>query len=727
MYTAHNIYIFSSSLLKKIVLSVMLLALIACGHHDDSTLSGNAIKGVITNGIITAYLIEPHKEHTLLGQARTDHAGHYEMNIPKLKREALVLLELTTDTSTTMRCDVAGGCFYPDTSNRSNTLFVEFGEELPLPAHFKLVGFKQGNQPESTFISPLSHVIYTTASSLPGGLSKTNLNTALSRTIQIFDLDADLLNAKLPDLTALSHLDNLSNQQLKLGVLSSAFYTTALSENWSSGQVGLEQLPLETIFRHTAHTADALSQQLAAEQSPYSQALSEINSEADAMVQTFESKQLVIIQQPVSLSVNESQGFSLQVQATGDGALSYQWYKNNLVIPSANAASYNVSAANLGHTGSYSVRITDNGSQITSLNAFVSVKKSITPIVITQQPQALNLTAGDPIQLSVEVSGDGPFDYQWQKEGSLLLDETNSTLLIHDSAPANSGAYRVTISNGISEASSRFVDVIINAAALPVSIQQQPQDMVLIQGSSAHFQVDASGGGYITYQWRKNSINLPNAYSNQLAISQAEMEDAGNYDVVITNSRGSLYSDVATLSILPSETPISITLQPVSKSAFLTDSIRLSVAAIGGDELNYQWYFNGEAILGENYAELYIESVALEHEGSYTVVVTNTHSSEESLAAFISVKEKPSVQLSWDIPSYREDGSQLDMSEISGYVLEYGDSPSGITEKHRINDAYTTQYTLPNVDINTLYARIATIDSSGLQGNFSRWTNISVK
>jgi hypothetical protein len=545
---------------------------------------------------------------------------------------------------------------------------------------------------------------------------------------QTFNLTADLLTTKTPDLTALSNLNDLSEQQLKQGILSSAFYALTISEAWSNGNIALDTLPFEEIFRDVTYFAETLSEQLSIEQSTYSEALSIITSESQAQTQTFENRSLTIIQQPRSLTVNEESSFSLRVQAnSGDGELSYQWMKNNQDIPGANAANYGVARAMLSDAGSYSVNIMNNDIVLTSMNALISVSQLSSALSITEQPKALSLTAGDPVTLSVSVTGDGPYDYQWQKGGSILLDETNSTLHIAESLQTDSGTYRVTVSNGASEASSNFVDIIVNASIQPITINQHPSNLTITEGEVAAFHVNATGGGFLSYQWRKDSINIENAYSSEYELNSSDVGNTGNYDVIVTNSRGSLISSIARLTVLPSEPPVSITVQPISKSVLLTDRINLRTAATGGGALSYQWFLDGQIIAGANQAEYSVISAELVHQGSYTVRVSNQYSDEVSLAAFISIKAKPSVQLSWGIPEFREDGSPLDMNEINAYVLEYGYSPSIITGEVRLENASTTQHTFSNLEQGVLYIRIATIDSSDIQGKFSNWISIPIE
>jgi len=739
-FLSHSLF---TSALKNILLPALILVLAACsenksdGHQETPTsknyVSGNAVKGVITNGIVSAYLVESNEVNTsnsarkLLGQTRTNSAGEYVINIPTLEYDPIIVLELTADSQTTMRCDLVDGCLYPENTNTSNILLAEFGSELPLPKNFKLLGYKQGESQLNAFISPLSHIIYTTANSLPGGLSSSNLETASGWVAQTFNLNVDLISTKTPDLTALSDLHDLTDQQLRQGVLSSAFYSLTMTDTWSRGEFDLNTLPLKEIFLDAAYSAETLSEQLSIEQNGYSEALFAINTENQVQAQIFENQQLTILQQPNSLTVNEGNSFVLHVQASGDTPISYQWKKNNQNIYGANSASYGIASTHLSDAGSYSVTVSHNGESLTSLNALVTVSQAIEPVSIIEQPQNLNLTAGDPITLSISVSGDSPYSYQWQKGGAILLGETNSTLHIVESSQTNSGTYRVTVNNSINEVSSDFVSVIVNDSIAPVTINQQPQNLTITEGETASFQINASGGGFISYQWRKNSVNIANAYTSQIEINNADISNTGDYDVVVSNSRGSITSNLAKLTILSSETPVSITLQPISKNIVIAEEIHLRTAATGDGILNYQWLFNGQEISGANLAEYSVDSATFAHQGSYSVRVNNRHSTEESLSAFVAVIPKPSVQLSWDIPSFREDDSPLDMSEISGYLLEYGYSPSAITGHIRLTDANITQYTITDLASGMLYAHISTIDSTDVQGQFSDWISVTIE
>jgi uncharacterized repeat protein (TIGR03803 family) len=72
---------------------------------------------------------------------------------------------------------------------------------------------------------------------------------------------------------------------------------------------------------------------------------------------------------------------------------------------------------------------------------------------ITAQPASQAVVRGANVMLSVAVSGARPLSYQWQKNGTNLLDggnlagSTNQTLALANVSLANAGSYAVSVSN----------------------------------------------------------------------------------------------------------------------------------------------------------------------------------------------------------------------------------------------------------------------------------------
>ena len=114
--------------------------------------------------------------------------------------------------------------------------------------------------------------------------------------------------------------------------------------------------------------------------------------------------------------------------------------------------------------------------------------------------------------------------------------------------------------------------------SIPV-ITTQPQSLTVTNGDAASFTVVASGSPAPTYQWRKNGAALSGATLAAYSITAATTNDAGGYDVVVSNSSGSVTSSLpATLTVL---VPPRITTQPRSLTVTNGFNANLAVVATG--------------------------------------------------------------------------------------------------------------------------------------------------
>jgi hypothetical protein len=66
---------------------------------------------------------------------------------------------------------------------------------------------------------------------------------------------------------------------------------------------------------------------------------------------------------------------------------------------------------------------------------------------ISTPPQSIALHLGESVQLTVGVTGAGPFTYQWESNTVAMPGGTNSALSIVDATPADAAAYSVKVSN----------------------------------------------------------------------------------------------------------------------------------------------------------------------------------------------------------------------------------------------------------------------------------------
>jgi hypothetical protein len=67
------------------------------------------------------------------------------------------------------------------------------------------------------------------------------------------------------------------------------------------------------------------------------------------------------------------------------------------------------------------------------------------PPVITQSPLSRTLGAGDDTVLSFSLTGDGPFTYQWRRNGSPLAGASAPSLSLVNVVPSNAGLYDIVV------------------------------------------------------------------------------------------------------------------------------------------------------------------------------------------------------------------------------------------------------------------------------------------
>ena len=119
------------------------------------------------------------------------------------------------------------------------------------------------------------------------------------------------------------------------------------------------------------------------------------------------------------------------------------------------------------------------------------------------------------------------------------------------------------------------------------AITTDPASQIACLNSNVTLTVTTTGTPAPTYQWRKDGIDLSGETSSSLTLNNLQASDAGNYDVVVTNSCGSATSAPAILTV--STMPV-ITQQPASQSNCRGEAVLFRTTVTGGSG-NYSYYW----------------------------------------------------------------------------------------------------------------------------------------
>ena len=210
------------------------------------------------------------------------------------------------------------------------------------------------------------------------------------------------------------------------------------------------------------------------------------------------------------------------------------------------------------------VVVTKAYGSVTSAAATLTV---IVPPSITTQHASTTNYATQTTTFAVTASGTSPLSYQWQVEtngsyvnlssGGQFSGVTSATLTISSLVANNTTNYEVVVTNAAGSVTSATATLTV-LNAIP-SITTQPANTTNTTGQTATFSVVAAGLAPLSYQWKVESggsyVNLSNAgqfsgvTNTTLSISSLALTNATNYEVVVTNSSGSVTSSAAALTV----------------------------------------------------------------------------------------------------------------------------------------------------------------------------------
>lgn len=369
---------------------------------------------------------------------------------------------------------------------------------------------------------------------------------------------------------------------------------------------------------------------------------------------------------PQDQAVCPGEAVSFSVTAEPPEGLSYQWRHNGVELPGATGDTLTIDPVEPNDGGSYDVIVSNPCGPTTSTAATLTV---LSAPAISQQPSSMAVCEGQPASFTVTAVGDPPPQYQWRKDGVELPGQNDATLTIDTVEPNDVGVYDVLVFNVCGQVLSEGATLEIKL--LP-TIVEQPQGGHVCEQGSVSFSVTAAGQEPLSYQWRREGVEIPGATASTYTIAALELDDAGSYDVVVSNECGQVVSEPAALTIEPLPR---IVAQPQPGIIARGQSYEFCVTASGAD-LSYQWQQDGVDIVGAT-GRCYATGAA----GSYRCVVSNPCGSVTTREAELEIASLVSVDASAAPPAIRVGGNSTLTATASGglppYAYEWSTGQSG--------------------------------------------------
>jgi len=164
-----------------------------------------------------------------------------------------------------------------------------------------------------------------------------------------------------------------------------------------------------------------------------------------------------------------------------------------------------------------------------------------------QYPLSQMPIQGSDVTISCEVDGNpAEFMYLWTKDSG-VLPFTGNSCFIPNIQTGDNGIYEVVVTN-TQGAISGMASIQVIPLSAP-SILVQPVNTTIGSGGFGQIYTTANGVPTPSYQWNKDGNPISGSIGSSLYINNMQPENTGFYNVVVSNSEGSVTSDTVELFI----------------------------------------------------------------------------------------------------------------------------------------------------------------------------------
>ena len=299
-----------------------------------------------------------------------------------------------------------------------------------------------------------------------------------------------------------------------------------------------------------------------------------------------------ITSQPQSVSIINTAA-NLNVSATGDPPLQYQWFigatgNTSQPIPNANAALLTVQPA---VTTNYWVRVTNGCGSANSATATVTVN-GCPAVTINSTSLSTLIIEGKSTTLTADATGGSGLTFQWFTGSPGVTTNpigTGGSLTVH---PLVTTSYWVRVTNNCGGFADSDVIVVTVQPCKAPTINIQPTGGDVESGTSVSLFVGDTGTKPENYQWFEGAEgDMSNPLPNALfaSFTTQALFTSTSFWVRITNDCGTAQSHAAQLNVVATCRAPAIVSQPQDQEVSGGSTATLTVAATG-TSLTYQWY-----------------------------------------------------------------------------------------------------------------------------------------
>ncbi len=388
---------------------------------------------------------------------------------------------------------------------------------------------------------------------------------------------------------------------------------------------------------------------------------------------------------------------------------SFQWFEGTYAIPGATLWRLDV-----GHNANYSVNVTNACGTYSSapyqVTDFIGWPGGFDPYITISYTGSLNICTGGSVFLYIN-SPSFYFDpvYQWYKNGVAISGANNTN---YTATTAGDYACAVYDNNWWVPCTgpvvfSNFITATTGTGTAP-TVTISAGGPITFCGSGS-VTLNSSVNTSVTYQWKKNNVNISGATSASYLANTA-----GTYTCVVTNSCGSSTSN----SIVVTFQTLTVTISTSTPNICTGTSAVIAASFQAGN--SYQWKLNGTNISGATNS-----TYSATAGGSYTCMITNLCGSTTSSAIVMTLRPLPTAVISGTQTICSGNSASISIN-FTGTANWYGYYYAGpfLTFYNTSSDPYTINV---SPTITTTYTLYSYVHDAYCYGTFSGSAVVTVQ